>query len=818
MKTDVLTPQQIFTLPQHFVVPLFQRPYVWDEADQWLPLWQDIERMANLRLADPFTAARHFLGAIVLQAQDQTDSRLPARSVIDGQQRLTTLQLLADAAAAVLEEHAQDALAAQLEALTHNAEMYLEKPADALKLRHTNDDGVAFHEVMNAEVPIAHGMLVHSKERIVGAHAFFVQQVSEWMGSPDDPDAPRRAQALAGVIQQGIQLVVIDLLANENSQEIFETLNARGTPLTAADLIKNFVFQRLDTEGADTATAYKEDWPFEKKFWDKEIGVGRYYVSRGSLFLNQWLGARVGEEVSPKQTFTRFKHYVEHEADQKMLDLLRVIKKQADDYESWTLSANEPDRTLKPVERCVYRMAATGVEVLKPILLWLHDPALGLPQSTIDRVVGVTESWLIRRQLVRLPSGQMGRIVADVIRIHRGIAPEELAERIENYLTGLTVSSNVWPGDEELRQALRTEDVYRKFPRGRLRMVLEAIEDHLRAPHNAACVPRRDYPIEHLIPQKWETNWPVEGLQAELDRAAHVHRLGNLTLLTESLNSSVSNGRWLGSNGKREKLGKFDVLLMNREIRESSTDGWDEGKVDQRTEAMVEMLAAIWPVPPGHQGVATDVGRRDDQTVEVKHLVARGLLPAGTVLSARPGSWGSVTAVVGGDGSLEVAGTSYPSPSAAGTAVRKGATNGWSFWRLSDGRRLADVRAIYLGEQPRMSATAADLTSWEDQPDVDLASEFWSAISEPARTLFRVVMASAPEPVSIPAVAEALGVDRRSVAGMLAWPGRIAGRLGYQLPTQFEEGEPPIWRMSESVARLFSQVDAQAELGALTRG
>ncbi len=86
-------------------------------------------------------------------------------------------------------------------------------------------------------------------------------------------------------------------------------------------------------------------------------------------------------------------------------------------------------------------------------------------------------------------------------------------------------------------------------------------------------VPRRGYPIEHVLPQKWETHWSVEGLQAQLDRGAHVHRLGNLTLLTEGLNSAVSNSAW---SAKREKLAKHDVFLMNRHFRDLATERWDE--------------------------------------------------------------------------------------------------------------------------------------------------------------------------------------------------------------------------------------------------
>ncbi|WP_220508432.1 DUF262 domain-containing protein [Amycolatopsis dendrobii] len=121
METVVRTPLDIFNLPQHLVIPLFQRPYVWNEENQWASLWQDVRRMAELRLADPSSTATHFLGAIVLQAQDNPTGTLQLRQVIDGQQRLTTLQLLMDATASVLESRAEDNLALRLEELTHNS-------------------------------------------------------------------------------------------------------------------------------------------------------------------------------------------------------------------------------------------------------------------------------------------------------------------------------------------------------------------------------------------------------------------------------------------------------------------------------------------------------------------------------------------------------------------------------------------------------------------------------------------------------------------------------------------------------------------------
>ena len=84
---------QVFNLPQQLVVPLFQRPYVWDEQNQWAPLWQDVRRLIEARERDPFGQLTHFLGAIVVQAHDMQLGHIPDNNIIDGQQRLTTLQL-----------------------------------------------------------------------------------------------------------------------------------------------------------------------------------------------------------------------------------------------------------------------------------------------------------------------------------------------------------------------------------------------------------------------------------------------------------------------------------------------------------------------------------------------------------------------------------------------------------------------------------------------------------------------------------------------------------------------------------------------------
>ncbi|WP_248241711.1 GmrSD restriction endonuclease domain-containing protein [Microbacterium kunmingense] len=696
MQPDLQTPMKVFGLPQHLVVPIYQRPYVWKEDDQWAPLWHDVRRMAELRLGSPQSSASHFLGAVVLQMQEASHGSVPASNVIDGQQRLTTLQLLMDAAGAVLDEFGEDTLSGRLANLTHNQPIFVPDGESPLKLRHTNRDALAFDEVMNAEPPVDHRSLRHSGSRIVQAHAYFVGSCRTWLDEAAPEGRSARASALVSVLEHGLHLVTITLTAGENSQEIFETLNARGTPLSAADLIRNFVFQKLVQEGVDTTTAHKEHWPFETDFWEREVSVGRYFVSRSSLFFNQWLASRTGEEISPLSTFTRFKTYVEHESDTPLRTLLPVIRSQADLYEAWTRHSEQADRQLSPVEMCMYRMRSNSIEVLKPAMIWLHEPDLGIAQHVADAVIAVLESWVMRRLLLRLTTSDLGRIVADVIKANRDAAPDELESRVRSHLERLNRASTYWPGDEELREALRTDPVYRRFNRGRLRVILEAVENRFRSFTNQPQVPRRGYPIEHVLPQKWEDNWPVPDEESAAIRADHIHRLGNLTLLTTSLNSKVSNGPW---EVKREAFQEHDTLLLTSRLLKSVEGAdWDESTIDARTDLLTDALLAIWPVSPGHIGAIADPQSRVSAEVTIRDLIKSGALSAGTRLRPRHGDPAQFEAVVAKDGRLRIGEEVFATPSGAGAFALGRAVNGWYFWFLPDGRLLEDLRAIHRGQ------------------------------------------------------------------------------------------------------------------------
>lgn len=124
---------------------------------------------------------------------------MPTCNVIDGQQRLTTLQLLMDACSAVFSQYGFERLANQLEDLTHNSTNYVDEGVSRLKLRHLNNDHDAYVEVMTSEAPVGHSSLKFATSRIVQAHQYFTAAVLSWLGDPTSKQFGMQAEQLTNV-------------------------------------------------------------------------------------------------------------------------------------------------------------------------------------------------------------------------------------------------------------------------------------------------------------------------------------------------------------------------------------------------------------------------------------------------------------------------------------------------------------------------------------------------------------------------------------------------------------------------------------------
>jgi hypothetical protein len=697
METQVRTPQMVFMQPQRFVVPLFQRPYVWNEENQWEPLWNDVVRVTDRVLARPSERHHpHFLGAVVLQQVQKQTGQMQERTIIDGQQRLTTLQLLLDALHAELLSVQALQPAMRIEPLVTNAEPFCSKPEDCFKVWPTNRDRPAFNAIMGAKPPVDYSTLGHRGERMVEAHRFFSEQAREWL-SLDGPEATqRRAAAIETVVRELLQMVVIDLAADENAQEIFETLNARGAQLTAADLIKNFVFQRLPETGTKLEEAYQNYWKeFETGFWETEISVGRLRYPRSAIFLNHWLIARTGEEIVAREVFNRFKTFADHEAAVPMTKVLQQVHVAVGVYHKFTIASTQPG----PVDRLGlfgYRTSVLESEVIKPFVLCLLDPEEPpIPKAQLVKALDVVESWMVRRMLVRATTKSYSQVVAELVALVRKSDRGSVGDRIENHLARQSSASRYWPDDAELQEELGTLPAYRRLGRGRLRMVLEAVEDHLRGWKNGQSglgeerVARGRLAIEHVMPRKWHNNWPLQDGRTEADRDRIIHSLGNLTLLTGKLNSKVSNGPWLGPEGKRSGLEGHDVLVLNRQLLKTAVEEWTEDSIRIRTQELAAVIAQVWPVPPDHKSSIRSVQPRLRKKIDLSDLINGGALQPGMSLFPRRKKYSHKVATLLQDGHVEVDGVAFSSASDAAEAIVGKRTNGWWFFLTDEVRNLS---------------------------------------------------------------------------------------------------------------------------------
>jgi hypothetical protein len=499
---------------------------------------------------------------------------------------------------------------------------------------------------------------------------------------------------------------VIELQADEDAQEIFETLNARGTPLTAADLIKNFVFQRLEVSPGEAEKAYHAHWAeFETPFWETEVSAGRIVYSRSSLFLNHWLIAQTQVDVPAREVFIRFKRFV-LDTVPDVSQLLPRIRRSADFYRAALESSQDAHSAVSPLELFLYRTSTLESEVIKPLILWLYDAELPqIPESQITKTLKTVESWMVRRACVRASTKAYNRVLVDLIKGLQAGNRMEAGDLCEEFFRGQDSANSHWPGDQEVRQALESMPIYQRLKRPRLRMLLEAIEDHRRGWDSAKTlheqrVLRGSCSIEHVIPQDWTKHWPgADQEPAYSRRLSLIHTLGNLTLVTQALNSKVSNGKWSGATGKREELSKHSSLMITQEIVNQGQPEWTEELVANRTDQMIESMLAIWPIPQGHIGLPLMAVPHAKAHVSVADLVRANLLEVGQNLWARPQKHKDRTCQVAEDGTLHIKDHVYESPSGAAKGVTKSQSEaGWWFWLLEPegDRALLDLRREYL--------------------------------------------------------------------------------------------------------------------------
>lgn len=597
MDAGTLSIRTIFGQDRRHIVPLFQRPYVWEREQQWEPLWEDVCTVAERLLRDN-SPRPHFLGAIVLDQMRKPTGHLETRLLIDGQQRLTTIQIFLEAFCDLCAAEGVRKYEKALLKLTRNDDPMSEDEDEQFKVWPTNVDRDHFRKTMLAgsadELRKSYGKSSGVKSvghRIADAYLFFHDAIRDWL-APGTDGFDDRLDALYTAFREKVRMVVIDLGKDDDAQLIFETLNARGTPLLPSDLVKNSLFHQARLEGKPLEPLYDKYWRhFDEQpdYWRKQLGRGHARRARIDTFLHHYLTLTTAEEISVAHLYTGFRDHMSNGDAGTVGDVLASISQHAKTFEEF-------DRFEAGSREAAFfaRLRAMDFTTAMPFLMELFVQHSDEPDE-IRAVLTDLESFLVRRMVCQLNTRGYGKLFIDMlIKLKEdGGTP---ASRVREFLLASDAENARWPTDKEFKDKWLTIPAFKSLVRARVRMLLEALEKGLHTGYTEKFQLGEKLTIEHLLPQRWQTHWPLPDgvltVEAELEREQALHRIGNLTLLTKKLNPAISNGPW---EEKRPKIMEHSALKMNYQF--NGIDDWNEEQIRTRGEALFDVACRIWPRP-----------------------------------------------------------------------------------------------------------------------------------------------------------------------------------------------------------------------------
>ncbi len=675
----------LFDGKKRFLIPLYQRKYAWNAAPQLELLWEDITRSMKRLMEDRSTLTPHFMGAMVIAQVKTFGKEVQAFEIIDGQQRLTTFQLLLAAL--------RDVAKANGSRYENEIQKYLlndgimEHPeVERFKLWPSLTDRRSFVTIIDPEVDVeSYGPPPVDEDgfvrRSVAAHAYLKDKIENHVNEANSFDE-HKLEILFEALKDGLAIVSIELEGGDDPQTIFETLNSRGVDLSASDLMRNFIFQRAKGLGQENHSLvvdklYEKHWlPLDRAFWSQPASRGRQTRTRLDWMLTDHLAMHTGEVVSVENLFERYRRWI--------LDGTKFTSV-AQELESISATAAIEKRLFDqskddPIGNFGRLADAFDVSTAMPLVLYLATEAdIG---ADLTRALNALESFILRRDICGLPTKAYNRFFVGIIdRMRR--AEYKKTDALLDYLSSRTSENDRWPNDHDWELGWVGRDQYKGPRQARLRYILEAIEMAKRSKRNEDITINSTLTIEHIMPQQWEKNWPlsefdqmddaererdIDYMMRKSERASAINRLGNLTLLTHALNSSVSNGAY---SVKMPAVRSHSSLALNRELY--AFDDWNEASIMSRGLELFGIAKTLWDPPLEQAGQQTS-----------NYQEGMVLPGEGTKCKFTYGGvdyQGSIQ-----DGQLWVSGYSTPfgSFSAASRGITNTSRNGWNDWYLRD--------------------------------------------------------------------------------------------------------------------------------------
>jgi len=605
---------------------MFQRLYVWQQKPQWETLWEDIAEKANLQIAGVPTTP-HYLGALIIDGVKAESPREVKRFlIIDGQQRLTTLQLLLCAFRDVAQSHDWQSLARPLNRFLENSDQdVMEKPdEEVFKLWPTLLNREVFKSVLTAkaraEVERRYPLIKLPRKRkpeprsnLVEAYLYFETSIRSYLAAAaakTEKTQEDLAFALFQSLKQDFCVVEIVLSEGDDSQEIFYSLNSQGRPLSQSDLLRSLIFMRAEKQRLDRDAIFAKYWSqFETPFWSAEITRGGRTYSRLDLGLRYFLMTKTGATVDARRVNEEYRNWISSappkygSVELELADF--VLHSQVyERYES-ALAASLPSTDLRRV------LIDFDVSTALPLIMYLEVDA-GLDAALLSECLLLLESFVARRVITGGENKEYNIFFVEVIKSLMGLEASSVPAALAIKLLSGRGSTRHWPTDEQVLDSVQRRMIGSELKAPALRVILERLEIYHRGKKSESLDVQTLLQIEHVMPVSWGEHWLLEGAVIPRDvarthwlakeellpfqeqirhRNAAIQTLGNLTLLNKYLNPAASNGDF------PMKLVEYknSVLRLNRYFDHLSA--WDEASITRRGSELGEAICKIWARP-----------------------------------------------------------------------------------------------------------------------------------------------------------------------------------------------------------------------------
>lgn len=599
-------------------------------------------------------ASDHFIGAIVVQHQSTLAGDVPQYDIIDGQQHLTTFQIILCAIRDICTENRYTDMAREMRHYIQNQGGMLKKD-EQYKLMLTKRDREAFISLVNAQADKSHG-------RIYAAYSYFYDKITQYVGTDTE-----KIRSLFLCIKDHLCFVQILIAADDKPEQIFESLN-RGAILFQFDLLRNNLFLRARE---DRDRLYEEYWEhFEDPYWgdpaEPESGASV------NSFLQHFLMAKLGAENVEPEFFTYERKYlpnVKQRGHTTIENELSDLKRYSAVYRE--ITDCEEGSSLGNRMRFYQTFNFTR---LHPFVLYVTCK-VGLKGIQLDRVLHILESYTIRRMLCHRGTRGIQNFKKFFASLIRRLGDNFSLENFIGCLSEETSRTNRYPKDSDIGPALHTrfdrdpqpfpDSLTIVFPGDRrvradwgglwtftagkirrklMRYILYRIERMKMKEDKfteALAFEDKLTTLEHIMPEEWKETWtlPVAAGSVGYDmetRRMYVNRnvqsqgrlykdvfpnpidenrrtdfadksyedvynlavardelldsIGNLTLVTRELNSKLGNRTFAA---KKKALGEHSCLKLNQEI--CAHDVWDINAIHERAEGLIADFCEIWP-------------------------------------------------------------------------------------------------------------------------------------------------------------------------------------------------------------------------------